>query len=131
MKIFISTGEVSGDLQGAMLIESLYEVAASKNIELQIAGLGGDRMKATGADIIANTAVIGSMGFIEALPFVLPTLKIQKLTKQYIQANPPDLLVLIDYPAANLALASYLKKHFPHIPVVYYIAPPRIGQYQC
>lgn len=123
MRIFISTGEVSGDLQGEMLIKSLYQVAAEKNIDLEIAGLGGDRMEATGANIIANTAAIGSMGFIEALPFVLPTIKIQNLTKKYLQENPPDILVLIDYPASNLALASYVKKNHPQIPVVYYIAP--------
>lgn len=123
MKIFISTGEVSGDLQGSMLIKSLYQIAAENSINLEIAGLGGDRMKATGANIIANTATIGSMGFIEGLPFVLPTIKIQSLAKSYIQANPPDILVLIDYPTPNLALASYVKKHLPSIPVVYYIAP--------
>lgn len=123
MKIFISTGEVSGDLQGSMLIKSLYKIATEKDIALKIAGLGGDRMKATGADIIANTAAIGSMGFVEALPFVLPTIRIQQLTKKYIQRVPPDILVLIDYPASNLALAGYVKKHFPHIPIVYYIAP--------
>ena len=49
MKIFISTGEVSGDLQGAMLVKSLYKIAASQNIDLEIAGLGGDRMKTAGA----------------------------------------------------------------------------------
>lgn len=123
MKIFVSTGEVSGDLQGSMLIKSLYKVASDRNINLEIAGLGGDRMKATGANIIANTAVIGSMGFIEALPFVLPALKIQGLTKKYIRAESPDVLVLIDYPASNLALAGYIKKHLPQIPIVYYIAP--------
>ncbi|MDJ0570261.1 MAG: lipid-A-disaccharide synthase [Pleurocapsa sp. MO_192.B19] len=123
MRIFISTGEVSGDLQGEMLIKSLYQVAAEKNIELEIAGLGGDRMEATGANIIANTAAIGSMGFVEALPFVLPTIKIQNLTKKYLQENPPDILILIDYPASNLALASYVKKNYPQIPVIYYIAP--------
>ena len=123
MKIFISTGEVSGDLQGAMSIESLYKVAASNNIELEIAGLGGDRMKATGANILANTALIGSMGFVEGIPFVLPTIKIQNIAKKYIRQHPPDILVIIDYPAPNLALASYIKKNFPQIPVVYYIAP--------
>ena len=123
MRIFISTGEVSGDLQGAMLIKSLYQIATEKNIDLEIAGLGGDRMKATRVKILANTAVIGSMGFIEALPFVLPTLRIQKLTKKYIQTNPPDILILIDYPASNLALASYVKKHLPQTPIIYYIAP--------
>ncbi|MGB5632029.1 MAG: lipid-A-disaccharide synthase [Waterburya sp.] len=123
IKIFMATGEVSGDLQGAMLIKSLYKIAAEKNIDLEIAGLGGDRMKEAGAKILADTAVIGSMGFIEAIPFILPTIKIQNLTKKYIRANTPDVLVLIDYPASNLALASYLKKHLPNIPIVYYIAP--------
>ncbi|PSB05570.1 lipid-A-disaccharide synthase [Pleurocapsa sp. CCALA 161] len=123
MKIFISTGEVSGDLQGSMLVKSLYQTAAQRQIDLKIAGLGGDRMKSAGAQIIADTAAIGSMGFIEAIPFILPTVKIQRLTKKYLQENIPDVLVLIDYPASNLALASYVKQHLPQICVVYYIAP--------
>ncbi|NJR45542.1 MAG: lipid-A-disaccharide synthase [Hyellaceae cyanobacterium CSU_1_1] len=123
MKIFISTGEVSGDLQGSMLVKSLYQAAAQRQIDLKIAGLGGDRMKSAGATILADTAAIGSMGFIEAIPFILPTLRIQRLTKKYLQENIPDVLVLIDYPASNLALASYVKQHLPQICVVYYIAP--------
>ena len=123
MKIFISTGEVSGDLQGAMLAKSLYRTAFDRQLDLEIAGLGGDRMKEAGVEILANTAGIGSMGFVEAVPFILPTLKIQGMTKKYIKANTPDVLVLIDYPASNLALASYIKQHFAQIPVVYYIAP--------
>lgn len=123
VNIFISTGEVSGDLQGAMLIQSLYKVAAEHQIPLEIAGLGGDRMAATGAKIIANTAAIGSMGLVEGIPFVLPTMKIQNIAKTYLQANSPDILVLIDYPAPNLALAGYVKRKFPNVPVVYYIAP--------
>lgn len=123
MKIFISTGEVSGDLQGSMLVKSLYQAAAKRQLDLEIAGLGGDRLKAAGVNILADTAVIGSMGFIEAIPFVIPAIKIQQLTKKYLRSNPPDVLVLIDYPASNLALASYVKKHLPQIPVVYYIAP--------
>ena len=123
MRIFISTGEVSGDLQGAMLIKSLYKIAASRNIDLEVVGLGGDRMKTAGAKILADTAPIGSMGFVEAIPFVLPTIKIQNLAKKYLRGNPPDILVLIDYPASNLALSSYVKQHLPQIQVVYYIAP--------
>ncbi len=123
MRIFISTGEVSGDLQGAMLIESLYKIATTTGIELEISALGGDRMKAAGANILANTAVIGSVGLLEALPFVIPTLKIQHQTQKYLQQYPPDVLVLIDYPASNLAIASYVKKHFPDVAIIYYIAP--------
>jgi lipid-A-disaccharide synthase len=123
MKIFISTGEVSGDLQGSMLVKALDQGATKRQLDLEIIGLGGDRMKAAGAKILADTATIGSMGFIEAIPFILPTIRIQKLTKKYIQENVPDILVLIDYPASNIALASYVKQHLPQIPVVYYIAP--------
>ncbi len=80
-------------------------------------------MRDAGVKILANTAGIGSMGFVEAIPFILPTIKIQNLTKKYLKENIPDVLVLIDYPASNLVLASYVKQHFPQIPVVYYIAP--------
>jgi lipid-A-disaccharide synthase len=123
MRIFISTGEVSGDLQGAMLTEALQRQAAARKIDLEIVALGGDRLKNAGATILANTTSIGSVGFLEALPFLLPTLQIQNRTKQYLRANPPDVLVLIDYPAPNIAIANYVKKYLPQVPIVYYIAP--------
>ena len=132
MRIFISTGEVSGDLQGAMLVEALYRQASLANIEVEIVALGGDRIKQAGATLLMNTTTIGSIGFWEALPLVIPTLKVQNQTKKYLHQFPPDILVLIDYAAPNIAIASYVKKHFPKIPIIYYIAPqdwavPRLG----
>ena len=121
MSIFISTGEVSGDLHGGMLVDALRRQVSGK--ELEIVALGGERMKQAGATLLANTTSIGSVGLLEALPFVLPTLKIQNQTKQYLQNNPPDVLVLIDYAAPNIAIGSYVKKHLPQVPIVYYIAP--------
>ncbi len=121
MQIFISTGEVSGDLQGGMLVEALHRQELSQNIE--IIALGGDRMKQAGATLLANTTGIGSVGLLEALPFILPTLQIQNKTKEYLRNNPPDALVLIDYAAPNIAIGSYVKKHLPQVPIVYYIAP--------
>ncbi|MDJ0573647.1 MAG: lipid-A-disaccharide synthase [Xenococcaceae cyanobacterium MO_234.B1] len=121
MDIFISTGEVSGDLQGGMLVEALLHQASGK--ELEIVALGGDRMKQAGATLLANTTSIGSVGLLEALPFVFPTLQIQNQTKQYLQNNPPDVLVLIDYAGPNIPIGSYVKKHLPQVPIVYYIAP--------
>jgi lipid-A-disaccharide synthase len=40
-RIFISTGEVSGDLQGSLLIEALHQVAAERQIDLEVYALGG------------------------------------------------------------------------------------------
>jgi lipid-A-disaccharide synthase len=123
MRIFISTGEVSGDLQGAILIKALKKQAAIANIDLEIVALGGERMKQSGATLLGNTTSIGSVGLLEALPFVLPTLKLQSITKKYLTNNIPDALVLIDYPVSNIAIGRYVKKHLPQIPIIYYIAP--------
>lgn len=121
--IFISTGEVSGDLQGALLVEALKRHAASAELELEIVALGGERMAAAGATLLGNTSGIGSMGLVESLPFVLPTLRLQRRAKQYLQQHPPHLVVLIDYPGPNLALGDYCRRCLPDVPIVYYIAP--------
>lgn len=123
MRIFISTGEVSGDLQGALLVEALYRQAKIQNVSLQVEGLGGEKMTLAGANIIANTTAIGSVGLFESLPFIIPTLKIQKQAKKYLEANLPDIVVLIDYLGPNLAIASYLKQKFSNIPIIWYIGP--------
>jgi lipid-A-disaccharide synthase len=122
-RIFISTGEVSGDLQGGLLIGALKRQAEARGLDLEILALGGDRMAAAGAKILAYTSEIGSMGILESLPFVLPTLKVQRQAKQHLQQHPPDLVILIDYMGPNLAFCEYLPQHFPQIPLVYYISP--------
>ncbi|NES99369.1 MAG: lipid-A-disaccharide synthase [Sphaerospermopsis sp. SIO1G2] len=123
MRIFISTGEVSGDLQGALLIQSLQKQAEKINIELDIVALGGEQMAAAGAKIIGDTSGIGSMGIIEALPYFLPTIQVQNRAIAYLKDNPPDIIVLIDYMTPNIAIGGYMEKYFPNVPVVYYIAP--------
>jgi lipid-A-disaccharide synthase len=122
-KIFISTGEVSGDLQAAMLIQALLKEAGRLNLPLEIVGLGGDRMAQAGAKILANTTAIGSFGIIESLPFILPTLKIQQQAKKYLETHPPDLVILIDYMEPNLNIGTALKQSLPDVPIIYYIAP--------
>jgi lipid-A-disaccharide synthase len=123
MQIFISTGEVSGDLQGGMLVEALYRQGQALGIDLDITALGGARMQAAGAKLLGDTTAIGSMGLVEALRFVLPTLKVQSQAKAYLKKNRPDLIVLIDYWGPNSVIGNYIRKHLPDVPVVYYIAP--------
>lgn len=123
MRIFISTGEVSGDLQGALLIQAIKRQAAAVNLPLEIVALGGEKMAAAGATILGNTSRIGSMGLIEALPYIFPTLQVQRQALAFLKQNPPDLVILIDYMGPNLGIGTYIQKHFPQVPVVYYIAP--------
>ncbi|BDA65997.1 lipid-A-disaccharide synthase [Rivularia sp. IAM M-261] len=123
MRIFISTGEVSGDLQGALLVEALLRQATLNNTQLEIVALGGDKMQQAGATIIGNTAKISSFGLLEAIPYILPTLQIQQTAIKYLKENPPDLVVLIDYMGPNMVIGKYVRRHLPNLPIVYYIAP--------
>jgi lipid-A-disaccharide synthase len=122
-RIFISTGEVSGDLQGSLLVTALYKAAKQQNIEIEIVALGGDKMAAAGADLLGNTTGIGSMGIVEHFAFLGPTVKVQRQARQYLQENPPDAIILIDYMGPNLFIGKFVQQTFPAIPVFYYIAP--------
>jgi lipid-A-disaccharide synthase len=121
--IFISTGEVSGDLQGSLLIQALQRYADSRGLSLKISALGGDRMALAGAKLLANTSAISSVGILESLPFVGATLNIQRRVKRYLQQDPPDLVVMIDYVGPNLGIGPFVRKTLPQVPTVYYIAP--------
>ena len=59
-KIFISTGEVSGDLHGGLLANALFNEAEKKSIDLEICGLGGARMKKEGVQILQDTTSISA-----------------------------------------------------------------------
>jgi lipid-A-disaccharide synthase len=122
-KIFISTGEVSGDLQGAALVAALLQQAQAQGIELEISALGGERMQRAGAKLLGDTRTISSIGLVEALPQILPTLRLQKAAQQVLRAEPPDLVILIDYIGANSKIGTFVRKEFPNVPIVYYIAP--------
>ena len=78
-KIFISTGEVSGDLHGSLLSNALFIEARKRSIDLEVYGLGGERMKKEGVEIFQDTTSISAIGIWEALPLIIPTLKIQKI----------------------------------------------------
>tara|TARA_B100000965_G_scaffold401530_1_gene425623 strand:- start:613 stop:1788 length:1176 start_codon:yes stop_codon:yes gene_type:complete len=123
MRLLISTGEVSGDLQGSLLIKALKDNAKKRKIKLDITALGGERMREAGADLVSNTSSIGAIGFLEAIPYVLPTLNAQSKIDNYLNSFPPDAVVLIDYMGPNIRLGLKVKKFFPNIPIIYYIAP--------
>jgi lipid-A-disaccharide synthase len=122
-RIFISTGEVSGDLQGSLLVRSLFQEAQQRGLEIEVVALGGGKMAAAGARILGDTTGIGSMGIVEHLAFIGPTIKVQREAKAYLQDNPPDAIVLIDYMNPNIFIGNFVKKTFPQVPVFFYIAP--------
>ena len=131
-RLLISTGEVSGDLQGGLLVAALRDEAQRRQLPLEIAALGGSRMRQAGAELLADTTPMGSIGLWEALPLVLPTLKVQRRVSRWLKRNPLDGLVLIDYMGANVRLGLKVKQRLPQVPIFYYIAPQewafRVGE---
>ena len=122
-KIFISTGEVSGDLHGSLLAKELFEESRKQSIDLEIYGLGGEKMKRSGVKIIKDTTPISAIGIWEAVPLVLPMIKIQKKFLNALIAKSPDCLILIDYMGPNISIGRELKKKKINMPIYYYIAP--------
>jgi lipid-A-disaccharide synthase len=123
LRLLVSTGEVSGDLQGSLLVQALRREAQRRGLQLQIMALGGERMERAGAELLANTTRMGAIGLLEAIPFVLPTLRVQRRLKRWFRQQLPDGVVLIDYMGPNVSLGLRLKRRYPQVPVTYYIAP--------
>ena len=122
-KIFISTGEGSGDLHGSLLSKALLDEARRKSVDLEICGLGGVRMKREGVKILQDTTSISAIGIWEALPLIIPTIRIQNRFYKLLKKYPPDCLILIDYMGPNIKIGTKLKKWRNNFPIFYYIAP--------
>ncbi|MEL6855546.1 MAG: lipid-A-disaccharide synthase [Cyanobacteria bacterium J06631_12] len=123
MRIFIHTGEVSGDLQGGLLVSALMRQAGKRGLDVEVTGVGGHKMAAAGAQILVNTLKLSAIGILEALPYYIKGRTLQKQVNQYLLDEPPDLIVLLDYKGPNLAVGKFVRKHLPAVPMVYYIAP--------
>jgi lipid-A-disaccharide synthase len=114
-KLMISAGEASGELYGALLSR---EVKA-RWPETEIFGIGGPRMESEGVKLVAHiTSVIG---FFEAVKHLGVIRRNFNKARDALQKKRPDILVLIDYPDFNLALAKKARK--AGIPVLYYVSP--------
>ena len=122
-KIFISTGEVSGDLHGSLLANALFNEAEKRSVDLEICGLGGERMRKEGVKILQDTTSISAIGIWEALPLIIPTIQIQKKFYKSLKNLSPNCLVLIDYMGPNIKIGRKLKSDKNQIPIYYYIAP--------
>ncbi len=66
-------------------------------------------MAAAGAKLLGDTTAIGSVGILEALAYVGPTIKSKKIAKEYLKNHPPDVIVLIDYMTPNIGIGNFAK----------------------
>jgi len=121
MKIWILSGEASGDVYGARLARELRLLGERNGQVVAVAGMGGPEMIKANVDIRVDSTELGVVGVIEVLKHIFTFIHIFfKLVKQ-AKIERPDAVVLIDYPGFNLLFA--LMMHFHKIKVVWYVSP--------
>ncbi|MBE9527835.1 MAG: lipid-A-disaccharide synthase, partial [Proteobacteria bacterium] len=115
-KIFISSGEESGDHHGAALITALKE----SEPELVVRGMGGRAMREAGLIGLDSkeVSVVGITEVVARLPKIMSALGV---LKKELRTGNFDAVVLIDFPDFNLKLAAEAKRL--GLPVIYYISP--------
>lgn len=115
--VLLSAGESSGDLHGARLAERLRDRIQG----VRLVGLGGSRMEQAGVELLADLDTLAVMGFAEVVRSLPSLLRVRWRVWRLLAREDVDLVVPIDYPGFNLALACRARDE--GVPCLYYIAP--------
>lgn len=115
-RIFIITGEASGDLHGAHLAQALRE--ADPNVELH--GVGGPHMAAVPVTLLPGIERVDVIG-VPGPKAVMVAIGNLRRIAEHLRATKWDVVVLVDHPGTNLRVARFAKQAGHR--VVYYIAP--------
>ena len=116
-KLLVCAGEPSGDLHAARLVEECLQIDPT----LQIDGIGGERLAASGAVLRADLADRAVMGWLPVLGQMGSILHHASGFVEELLSDPPDQLIVIDYPGLHIHLATIAGRL--GIPVTYYICP--------
>lgn len=119
-KIFIIAGEVSGDILGADLMQSIIKEDKS----VVFFGVGGEEMqKIKGFHSLFDIKDIAVMGIFEVLKNLkLIKARIREVVNKIIEVNP-DLVITIDSPGFNMRVIKKVRKTLPNIKALHYVAP--------
>jgi len=115
-KLFIITGEHSGDTHASYVVEKIQKL--SQDIEIE--AIGGEGLKAKGIKLFSDHSKMGSTGLTPQI--IIDHLNLGTNLVKYLKNDfKPDAVLLIDYGGFNLKIAEALKGS--GIKVFYYICP--------
>ena len=118
-KIFILTGEPSGDKLASTVVSKLK----TQNPDIEYLSVGGSHLKKLGIDSIFNLNEITYLGFTSILLNIFKIRnKINKTVNEIIKFNP-DILFSVDSPDFTMRVAERVKKINTNIKTVHYVAP--------
>ena len=118
-KIFVLTGEPSGDKLASTLISRLKQ----ENSEIEYLSVGGTHLKKLGINSIYDLKEITYLGFTSVLLNIFRIKsKINKTVEEIVKFNP-DILLSVDSPDFTLRVAEKVKKINNNIKTIHYVAP--------
>ena len=116
-RVMIVAGEASGDMYGASLVREAQRLDPA----ITFFGIGGPAMRSAGVTTLVDANEMAVMGLTEVLSHFRVISRAFATLKRILTADPPALLILIDYPGFNLRLAAAARK--AGVRVLYYISP--------
>ena len=118
-KIFILTGEPSGDKLASTVISKLQKDYSN----IEYLSVGGSNLKKLGIKSIFELKEITYLGFTSVLLNIFKIKKKINQTLDEILKFDPDILFSVDSPDFTLRVAELVKKRNPNIKTIHYVAP--------
>jgi len=118
-KIFILTGETSGDKLASKVISKIKE----KYNDIEYLSVGGSYLNSLGIRSIFNLKEITYIGFTSVIFNLFKIKKKIDYTVDEIIKFNPDILFSVDSPDFTLRVAKRIKKINPKIKTIHYVAP--------
>ncbi len=118
-KIFILTGEASGDKLASEVIRELKKDYP----EIEYLSVGGENLKALGIKSIYDLREITYIGFTNVIRNIFKINKKINETVKAIKDFEPDILFTVDSPDFTLRVAERFKKINSKVKTIHYVAP--------
>ncbi len=118
-KIFILTGEASGDKLASEVIINLKKL----NSKIEYLSVGGENLEKLGIKIVYNIKEITYLGFTNVFFNIFKIKKKINETVKLIEKFKPDILFTVDSPDFTLRVAEKVKKNNPQIKTIHYVSP--------
>jgi len=118
-KIFILTGEASGDMLASKVIENLKKL----NSNIEYLSVGGENLKKLGIRSIYDLKEITYLGFTNVILNIFKIKNKINKTVRAIEDFKPDILFTVDSPDFTLRVAERVKIKNPNIKTIHYVAP--------
>ena len=105
-RVLMIAGDPSGDLHGAGVVRALKR----RLPDLDLYGVGGERMKDEGMEVVYHLSRLSFMGFVEVIKNLAVVRHLERMLEHLLDTRRPDVVVLIDYPGFNLRFARKVKR---------------------